>query len=286
MINHITFCIAILLSIVAAFFSVAGLSAIFSAAMIPIIIMGSILEAAKVVSVSWLYRNWGTCPATIKYYLIVAISILMLITSMGTFGYLSKAHSDQNLVSGDVLSKISIYDEKIKNIKDNIEVDRKILKQNDDAVDQVMSRSSDEKGAERAISIRKAQQGERSRIQREIETYQKELTKLNEERAPIAAQVRQVEAEVGPIKYIASLIYGNSVDSNALEKAVIWVIILIVIVFDPLAVVLLLSANHGFKHAENNKLEIQQWVDNALKLKEKKKKGIIEIDEDQIATFK
>jgi hypothetical protein len=171
----------------------------------------------------------------------------MLITSMGIFGFLSKAHSDQSLVGGDVQAKIAVYDEKIKTAKDNIDANRKALKQMDEAVDQVMARSSSETGADKAVGLRRSQQKERARLQSEIQTEQKTISSLSEERAPIAAEVRKVEAEVGPIKYIAKLIYGDNPDANLLEKAVTWVIIIIVAVFDPLAIMMLLAATESMK---------------------------------------
>jgi hypothetical protein len=235
------------ISAVAIYYSVVGLTAIFSAAAIPIIIMGSALEVGKLVCASWLKANWERAPRFMKYYMIVAVMVLMLITSMGIFGFLSKAHNDQNLVSGDVQSKIAIYDEKIKTAKDNIDANRKALKQMDEAVDQVMGRSNDEKGADKAVQIRRSQQKERARLQSEIASEQKIVAQVNEERAPIAAEVRKVEAEVGPIKSIAKFIYGeHGADENMLEKAVTWIIILIVIVFDPLAVIMLLAAQMTF----------------------------------------
>ena len=247
----------LIISAVAIYYSVVGLTAIFSAAVIPIIIMGSALEVGKLVCASWLKANWERAPRFIKYYMITAVIVLMVITSMGIFGFLSKAHSDQNLVSGDVQSKIAIYDEKIKTSKDNIEANRKALKQMDEAVDQSMARSTDEKGANRAVSIRQAQQKERARLQAEITAEQKTISKISEERAPIAAEVRKVEAEVGPIKYIAKFIYGErGADENMLEQAVTWIIILIVIVFDPLAVIMLLAAQMTFgwrKEEKENK---------------------------------
>ena len=237
----------LIISAVAIYYSVVGLTAIFSAAAIPIIIMGSALEIGKLVCASWLKANWGRAPAYMKYYMISAVAILMLITSMGIFGFLSKAHSDQSLVSGDVQSKIAIYDEKIKTAKDNIDANRKALKQMDEAVDQVMGRSQDEKGADKAVAIRRGQQKERTRLQSEITAEQKIISQISEERAPIAAEVRKVEAEVGPIKYIAKFIYGErGADENMLEQAVTWIIILIVIVFDPLAVIMLLAAQMTF----------------------------------------
>ena len=234
------------LSAVAIYYSVAGLVSIFAAAVVPIIIMGTVLEVSKLVATVWLKQNWFIAPKAIKAYLLAAIFLLMFITSMGIFGYLSKAHMDQGLVSGDVQSKISVYDEKIKIAKENIDANRRALKQLDEAVDQVMGRSTSESGAERSVQIRRQQGPERQRLIREIEAEQKKISSLNEERAPIAAEVRKVEAEVGPIKYIAALIYGDNPDANLLEAAVRWVIIMIVIVFDPLAVILLLASQYSF----------------------------------------
>ena len=235
------------ISAVAVWYSVAGLVSIFAAAAVPIIIMGVALEVSKLIATVWLKLNWQRAPAFIKAYLMVAIAILMVITSMGIFGFLSKAHSDQSLVSGDVQSKIAVYDEKIKTARDNIDANRKALKQMDEAVDQVMGRSSDEKGADKAVAIRRSQQKERVRLQSEIASEQKIIAAVSEERAPIAAEVRKVEAEVGPIKYIAAFVYGDNPDANVLEKAVTWVIIIIVSVFDPLAVILLLASQYSFQ---------------------------------------
>lgn len=234
------------LSGVAVYYSVAGLTAIFSAAVIPIIIMGVALEVSKIVATVWLKQNWSIAPLTVKTYLCIAIIMLMIITSMGIFGFLSKAHSDQNLVSGDVIAKIAVYDEKISIAKGNIDANRKALKQLDEAVDQVMGRSNDQKGAEKAVTIRRSQQKERTRLQEEIQALQASIGQLNEERAPIAAEVRKVEAEVGPIKYIAAFVYGST-DETILEKAVIWVIILIIVVFDPLALILLIASQISFQ---------------------------------------
>ena len=243
---YLTLISGLLISAVAIFYSVAGLTAIFSAAVWPIIIMGVSLEIGKLVATVWVKQHWTIAPRLLKGYLLIAITILMVITSLGIFGYLSKAHSDQSLVSGDVQSKIAVYDDKIKTARDNIDANRKALKQMDEAVDQVMGRSSDEKGADKAVQIRRSQQKERARLQAEIAAEQKIISQISEERAPIAAEVRKVEAEVGPIKYIAALIYGDNPDANILEKAVTWVIILIVIVFDPLAIMLLLASQYSF----------------------------------------
>jgi hypothetical protein len=251
----ITLLCAISLSAIAAYYSVIGLMAIFAASPIPIAIMGGALEFSKLIAASWAYKNWSVAPRFLKYYFTVAVIILMFITSLGIFGYLSKAHNDQTLISGDVSAKIAMIDEKIKVERDNIDVNRKTLKQMDESVDQVMVRSTNEKGAEKAASLRKAQQTERNRILKEIETYNKRISTLNEERAPIATEIRKVEAEVGPIKYIAALIYGDSIDSNLLDKSVRFVIILLVLVFDPMAVLLVIAGNFSLRQIAKEKEE-------------------------------
>lgn len=230
------------LSAVAIYYSVIGLTAVFAAAFWPVVIMGTTLEVAKLVAASWIKAYWERIPTGMKIYMTTAVIVLMFITSMGIFGFLSKAHLDQNIVSGDVQSKIAIYDEKIKTERENIDAARTALNQMDAQVNERLSRSTDDKGAERAVQIRRQQQAERTRLQNDISRSQSNIARLNEERAPIAAEVRKVEAEVGPIKYIAKLIYGDNPDANLLEKAVTWVIMIIVFVFDPLAVLLLLSA--------------------------------------------
>ena len=245
--------VAITISAIAAWYSVAGLTAIFSAAVIPVIIMGGALEAGKLVATVWLHNNWRRAGWAFKTYLIPAIVFLMLLTSMGIFGFLSKAHSDQSLVTGDATSRVAIYDEKIATERENVAQAKKALEQMNAQVDQMLGRTDTERGTERAVVIRKQQAKERAALQTEIAKSQKIIQQLQAERAPFAAEARKVEAEVGPIKYIAALIYGDNPDQNILERAVRWVIILIVIVFDPLALTLILAANKQFEWARQGK---------------------------------
>ena len=156
------------ISAVAVWYSVAGLVSIFAANALSIIIMGVALEGSKLVATVWLKWNWKRAPRLIKTYLIIAIGILMMITSMGIFGYLSKAHLDQGLVSGEVQAKISLIDEKIKTEQANIEAARRALSQMDAQVDQVLGRSTNTQGAERAVQIRRNQAKERSALQADI----------------------------------------------------------------------------------------------------------------------
>lgn len=236
--------VALVISAVSAFYSITGLTAIFAAAFWPIIIMGSVLEIGKIVTTVWLHKYWHQAALRYKLYLVPAVAILMLITSMGIYGFLSKAHLDQAVPSGDIAAKVSLYDEKIQTQRENIKAARANLSQLDAAVNETMGRSTDERGAERAVQIRRAQARDRAKLTKEIDQAQTEITKLQEARAPFAAEQRKVEAEVGPIKYIAALIYDQTATENTdlLERAVRWVIILIVSVFDPLALVLILAA--------------------------------------------
>lgn len=241
-----------MLSSVAAWYSIQGLMAIFAAAVFPIIVMGGSLEFAKVVTTVWLHKYWHRASWVMKAYLVPAVVALALLTSMGIFGFLSKAHSDQSLISGDVGAKIAVYDQKIETANANILANRKALEQMDAQVDQLLGRTTDDKGANRAVSVRKQQRVERARLNQEIQADQELIAKTNEEAAPIRAEIRKVEAEVGPIKYIAALIYGDDPDNNLLERAVRWVIILIVLVFDPLALTLMLAAQSSYKWLEED----------------------------------
>lgn len=256
--------VALTISAVAAYYSIAGLCAIFAAAVIPIIIMGAALELGKITATVWLHKYWHKANIQFKLYLIPAIIVLMLITSMGIFGFLSKAHMDQNITVGDSAAQVQILDEKIKTEQDNISVNKKALQQMDAQVDQMLGRTTDDKGANRAVQIRKNQAKERKSLQADITAAQKNISALQAERAPLAAQNRKIEAEVGPIKYIAALIYGDNPNADLLERAVRWVIILLVFVFDPLALILILAAEQTIawsrKEQEERKGWHQEWV--------------------------
>lgn len=262
--TFILFATALGLSACAAFYSILGLIAIFPSAVISILIMGTLLEISKLVVASWLYRSWKEIPILMKSYFTIALVILMMLTSMGIFGALSKAHLDQTIPTGDIVAKVSLFDEKIKTEKDNIDIARKQIKQLDTQVEQIIGRSADSQGVERSLQIRRGQQKERSILLADIGLAQTKIAKLNEERAPAAAAARKVEAEVGPIKYIAALIYDNAAGDEVLEKAVRWVIIMIVLVFDPLAVLLLVAANWQLQRKQ--KISIESTTDSALNL--------------------
>ena len=253
----ILFISALTISAVAEFYSIAGLVSIFSSQAIASIIMGASLGIGKLVAASWVYRNWDTTSKILKYYFTAAVVILSIITSMGIFGYLSKAHLDQAVEIGGSADRVRILDEKIKVSKENIEQSRKALKQLDESVDQVMARSTSEEGAVKASALRRSQQTERKRLMADIETEQKRVSTINEERLPLQAELTKIESEVGPIKYVAELIYGES-NEEMIGKAVRLMIILIIFVFDPLAILLLIAANMELKKSRPEKVVVRQ----------------------------
>lgn len=247
------------ISAVAVYYSVVGLTAIFAAAFWPIVIMGTTLEVSKLVAASWLKQNWDFAPVSMRSYLVVAVVVLMLITSMGIFGFLSRAHLDQGIPTAEIAQKLELIDEKIKNEKEIINENRKTLAQLDLQINEIIARTSNatsDREVRRSIAARKSQTKERAEIKSSIEASQKKIAQLNEERAPIASQLRKVEAEVGPIKYIAAFFY-ESTDPTILEKAVTWVIITLIVVFDPLAVILLLASQISFQHLREQKEETE-----------------------------
>ena len=241
------FC-ALALSASAAWYSIIGLTAIFAAAKIPIIIMGATLEVSKLVVASWLYRNWKEIPFLMKTYLTGALLVLMFLTSMGIFGFLSKSHADQSMNSGDVIAQIEMLEQKIQIEQSKIDSAKTTLAQLDTQVNEMIGRSTSTSAINRSIAIRKQQDKERSALIQSVEESQSRINELREELIPYKIQNRQLEAEVGPIKYIAALIYGENADENLSEKAIRWVILLIVGVFDPLAVVMLIAASWSMKH--------------------------------------
>jgi hypothetical protein len=250
----LTFLTAIALSAVAGYYSVVGLASIFPGSDWSVILMGSVLEASKLVTVSWLYRNWHRAGWGLKIYLSSAVTILMLITSMGIFGYLSKAHLEHSSDTAPLQSRVELLQEKIRVERETIEESRKELKQLDGIVDQTVGRTTDEKGVLQAQALRRSQQKDRSRLVSQIEQSQKSIASHQEELAPLSVEFKKAEADLGPIKYVAALAYGDEAGVGAVEKAVRFVIGLIIVVFDPLAILLLIAGNISLanKHKQKN----------------------------------
>ena len=241
MINYIALVCALAVSAVSAYYSIIGLTAIFSSQFWPIVIMGTVLEVGKLVTASWLYRNWSETSLLIKSYLTTAVVVLMFITSMGIFGFLSRAYIEQSITlnTGNT-DRIRIIQTQIdfenKSIEDlNVQISQ---------IDAALTKMTDRGQA--ATSLRAADQQRKTRdaLVSRKNGHVKNISQLTSEKIKLESEVRKLEAEVGPLKYIAELIYTET-DADQLERAVRMVIILLVIVFDPLAVILLIAANQG-----------------------------------------
>ena len=257
---------AIALSSVAAYYSIAGLIAIFPATVVPIAIMGVTLEVAKLVSASWLYRNWNISDSLMKYYFTTAVVILSVITSMGIFGFLSKAHIEQTTVGSQSIVELKVIEDEIQSIKKQIENNQRQL----NTLDSLVEKSD----TEDAIRLKAKQAAERKKLTDDILAANQAIKTLNQEALPLRKESKKLIAEVGPIKFIADLLYQDS-SSETLEKAVRIVIILLVIVFDPLAIVLLIAANKElktFKHKDEFVPDENLTLDlSKVNLSEKKK---------------
>ena len=234
------FASAIALSVVAAYYSVIGLAQIFPGSYWPIIIMGSVLEISKLVTVSWLYNNWNDTVRIMRYYFLIAIILLMLITSMGIFGYLSKAHLDTNV-------NINANSVQLK----TLETQERIAKER---LNYLLQRAGDPATATKKIDT-------------QIQEVQADLKKLSSEKLPLLSEENLLMAEVGPIQYIAELFYTKD-DAGFIDKAVRLVILIIIVVFDPLAILLLIASNQTLVRIRNLKLETKEPKPKAKSKKE------------------
>ena len=250
----LTFISAISISLIAAGYSIIGLATLFAGAATPIIAMGSALEVGKLVAASWLYNNWSeNIPKTLKAYLFTAIIVLVFITSMGIFGFLSKAHLDQVRPTGNNAVQIALIDKQINQQELIIERAENTLNRLDKALDVYIAKEY----VSRGLKERKKQKEERDFLNTEIKNAMDEIAKLVNAKSDIDIEQLKIEADVGPLKYVAELIYGENAKDN-FDSAVRIIILILIFVFDPLAVLLLIAAN----------ISLKQWRD---KRNEKKK---------------
>ena len=237
----LTLITALAISAVAAFYSIVGLMAIFSASAISIAVMGVVLEIGKLITASWLYQNWKKIPRLLKYYLTLAVVVLMFITSMGIFGYLSKAHIDQGTGTAELYLKVERIDNSISSERKIIERAEKQIGMLDSALDKYIELGAITKG----LAKREEQEEERNLLNTTVSNAQLRIDDLLDEKTEFNLQIKNFEAEVGPLKYISALFYGEDA-LDYIDRSVRYVILILVFVFDPLAVLLLIAANMSF----------------------------------------
>ena len=244
--NHklslLTFVTSLAIAAVAAWYSIIGLTTIFSAAVIPIIIMGIVLEIGKLVAAAWVYNHWRETSILLKTYLVSAIVVLMLITSMGIYGFLSKSHIDAGINTGEISVKIERIDNRIASEQRQIDRAEKNITEMDITLEKTEYGFFDDSRLEE----RKRQTAEREQLNSIITKSENSIDDLLDKKSEYELEVKNFEVEVGPIKYIAALIYGDEA-KNYLDNTVRYVILLLIFVFDPLAVLLLISANMSYR---------------------------------------
>ena len=245
----LTFLSAISISVIAAGYSIIGLATLFAGAVIPIIAMGSALEVGKLVAASWLYNNWDSdVPRLLKAYLFGAIIVLIFITSMGIFGFLSKAHLDQVKPTSSNNIKIELLNNQINQQQTIIDRSQKTLDQLDKALEVYIEKEY----VTRGLKERAKQEEERNTLNTAINNASNKIANLTNQKASLSLEQDKIEAEVGPIKYVAELIYGENAQDN-FDKSVRIVILILIFVFDPLAVLLLIAANISLRQWKSKK---------------------------------
>ena len=245
----LTFLSAISISVIAAGYSIIGLATLFAGAVVPIIMMGSALEVGKLVAASWLYNNWDSdVPRLLKAYLFGAIIVLIFITSMGIFGFLSKAHLDQVKPTSSNNIKIELLNNQINQQQTIIDRSQKTLDQLDKALEVYIEKEY----VTRGLKERAKQEEERNTLNTAINNASNKIANLTNQKASLSLEQDKIEAEVGPIKYVAELIYGENAQDN-FDKSVRIVILILIFVFDPLAVLLLIAANISLRQWKSKK---------------------------------
>ena len=267
----VTLFVALSISAVAAYYSIVGLMAIFSAAAFSIAVMGVVLEIGKLVTASWLYQNWKTVPKVLKYYLTSAVVILMFITSMGIFGYLSKSHIDAGTNTSQVTVKLDRVNSRIASEQKVIDRAERQLENLDKALERYVELGAVSKGLDRRIS----QEEERKKLTDMVNKSQEKIDEYLDEKSEYELEIKNFEVEVGPLKYISALLYGDDA-LTFLENAVRWVILILVFVFDPLAVLLVVAANITIRDVLNKRKRIKD------KLLRKQRKNKIFVKEEPI----
>jgi hypothetical protein len=251
---YLTLFVALMIAGVAAWFSVVGIMTIFSGAAVQVLVMAASLECGKLITASWLYRNWKESPRILKIPLVLILIVLMGITSLGIFGVLSKAHFSQGTSTVDNSSKIARLDEQIQREKNTIADDEKVILQLDDSVKSL----SDMGRIDKSVALRKTQDSQRKELRNDIANSHKTIDSLSNDKLSLQSDLNKLNLEIGPIRYISELIYSSGDPQKNVESAVKIMIMIIVSVFDPLAVILLIAANHTLMNLKKEPIEEEE----------------------------
>lgn len=268
---------AIILSVVSALFSINGIQTIFSGAVLWATIMAGAMEFAKIASTVWIYRFWKKTKMLLKSYIVVAILILIIISSIGIFGFLSKAYVGQAKDSLQVENKIERLKLSIQTEERNIVRANENLDLLDDAIQSYIDLNAITKGLDR----REEQQEERRALLEEIRDSENRISKIQDEIFELQNQQENLQVNVGPIKYISILLYGEENAEDNYDNAARIFIILLVVVFDPFAVLLMVAGNISITSWQEKKKDNQNEEKNIEKIIQEAKKEGRQIERDK-----
>jgi hypothetical protein len=292
---YLTLITALAIAGVAAWYSIVGLMAIFAGAVIPIAIMGGVLEVGKLVTAAWLHQNWKKTRWWMKTYLTAAVFVLMVITSLGIFGFLSKAHLEHSIaIGGNNELRITQLERQVDRQRSIISDSETVLAQLDDQVATLIEYDRI-RGPSGSIATRQAQAEERQTLNENIDAAYNRIEEIQKALSPLQEERLAIEVEVGPLKYIAELIYGD-VAEDYFDEAVRIVILLLIVTFDPLAVILLLAATQGFADRRHSKIFHDDGtmrvdpsnvvdVDDNLDIPERPEYDIVEVNTDDYVIY-
>ena len=280
----LTLLTALAISTVAAWYSIIGLMAIFAGATTAIAVMGVCLEIGKLICASWTFTNWKSCPVIMRSYFIIAVVVLMLITSLGIFGFLSRAHITQS-------NPTSLMEERIERIE--LKVNQRQIQINRyqgrlDTLDQALQRYIELGAISKGLAKIGAMDNETNLLKTKIQGLENEIDGLMDEKYELKTNLSLAEVETGPIKYVASMLY-DEVSASELETAVRWIIILLIFVFDPLAVVLVIAANISLRDYRRERKMATKMVTVMPDLSDKEvidKENVAEYSDDDGNDFK
>ena len=280
----LTLLVALAISTVAAYYSIVGLMAIFAGATTAIAIMGIVLEIGKLICASWTFQNWKTSPISIRSYFILAVVVLMLITSLGIFGFLSRAHITQSSPTGLIQERIERIDLKVDQRQTQIDRYQGRLNTLDQALQRYIELGAISKGLRKIGEM----DNETALLKTKIEGLEDEIDGLSDEKYELKTELNLAEVEVGPIRYVASMLYDD-VSESQLEEAVRWIIVLLIFVFDPLAVVLVIAANISLRDYRKERKMATKTVTVMPDLSDKEiidKENVSEYSDDEGNDFK
>jgi hypothetical protein len=241
--NLILLLVALCLSGVSAYYSIVGLAAIFVASFWPVLILATVLEVGKLVLVSWLYNNWRSTPWPIRTYLAGAVLVLMLITSLGIFGFLSKAHNQDQVITQQSELQINQVTTQLEIKQQQLSETRSVWEQ----LNRSINIQLDANRAQQALANRRTQQAERERLQTRMQELQAEIVQLNQQRTQMQSTQTVQDSKLGAVRYVIQLF---DPDANP-QDAIKWIILVLVLVCDPLAVLMLMAASQSLKKPDD-----------------------------------